>query len=198
MIQCFILKQFLDIISFSNYYDNYDSKEGIKVNLSAYERDVKEASNKKLDKRFPNSSLAHARLLTKEIIKSADKEIWLLTSDFNSAFYMSIQKEIEDFLNDPSHIFQVIVASNHNTFLKDLIAKFPNQLKVKQVNKEQLPKDNDTQEYVNYILNDTNAYRYEYSEKNIKEGIVEAIANFYSPKETSYLKDNFKSLLNVA
>lgn len=168
------------------------------MSLSVYERDVKEASRKNLDKRFPNSSIAHAKLLIQEIINNADKEIWLLSSNFNLSFYTSIKEDIEKFLADKTHTLNIIVASNENSLLKELIKKFPGQLKIKQVNKEQLPKDTDSEEYVNYIVNDTNAYRYEYSEKGIDQGNVEAIANFNNPEEASYLKKNFQSILNTA
>lgn len=59
-----------------------------------------------------------------------------------------------------------------------------------------MPIDKNTQEYVNYIVNDKNAYRYEYSDKNIDLGIVEAIANFNSPEEAKILLDNFNNLLS--
>ena len=49
---------------------------------------------------------------------------------------------------------------------------------------------------VNYIVNDNNAYRYEYSDKDLEYGSVSAIANFNNKKESDYLIKIFNKIKN--
>jgi hypothetical protein len=161
--------------------------------MQDYIQDVKNAANNNIDKRFPNSSIEHARQLVKEIINHSDKKIYSLSSNFHQDFYKSIESEIVNFLQKPDSEFNLIISNNENGLVTELKEKYTN-FKVKQVERNKLPKNDITDEYINYIVNDNNAFRYEYSEKNIDVGIVEAIANFNSPKESDILISNFHSI----
>lgn len=161
--------------------------------MKNYLDDVHEAIAKKLDKRFPNSTLEHARVLVKEIINHADKNVYLLSSTFNQEFYESIKLQVVDFLNKKESNFYLIVTSDGNGLIRQLQDKHAN-FHVYHIDKSILPQDEDSQEYVNYIVNDKNAFRYEYSDKDIDKGIVEAIANFNSADEASLLIQFFHEL----
>jgi len=71
---------------------------------------------------------------------------------------------------------------------------FPEQFKVKFISEDKFPTDNDTSERVNYIVNDNNAFRYEYSDKNIRHGVVNAFANFNHEKDSKILNDVFEEI----
>jgi hypothetical protein len=47
--------------------------------MQAYIQDIKNAAQNNLDKRFPNSSLEHARYLVKEIINHSNKRVYSLS-----------------------------------------------------------------------------------------------------------------------
>lgn len=158
-----------------------------------YLKDIQEAVKNKIDKRFPNSSVEHARLLVKEIINDSNNKVYSLSSTFHQDFYKSIETEIINFLKKPNSEFNLIISSDENGLVSELKEQYPN-FHVKKVAKSKLPKDNETKEYINYIVNDNNSFRYEYSEKNLDVGIVEAIANFNSPSEAKALINNFNSL----
>jgi hypothetical protein len=161
--------------------------------MQDYIRDVKNAAKNNINKRFPNSSLEHARQLVKEIINHSDKKIYSLSSNFHQDFYKSVEDEIVNFLQKPDSEFNLIISNNENSLVTELKEKYKN-FKVKQVERNKLPKNDTTDEHINYIVNDNNAFRYEYSEKNIDVGIVEAIANFNSPEEADILINNFNSI----
>lgn len=165
------------------------------MSTSIYEEGIKEASKNNTDKRFPNSSVAHARLLIKEIINNSDKELWLLSSTFHESFYKGLETEFKTFLSDDAHKINVIVSEDSDGLVDRLESSFSDNFIVKKIPKSSFPKDNESKEYINYIVNDTNAYRYEYNETEIDEGIVQAIANFNNKKEATILIDNFKSLV---
>jgi len=61
---------------------------------------------------------------------------------------------------------------------------------------DKFPIDKDSNEKVNYIVNDNNAYRYEYSDKDLEYGSVSAIANFNNKKESDYLIKIFNKIKN--
>lgn len=169
--------------------------------MQQYEKDVINARKNKLDQRFANSIIEHAEILTREIILDAKQNIRMLSDSFNEFFYSKIKNEIVNFLQkDKSNIFELIVADKQkeNSLIKDFQENFPNQFKVKFVNEDKFPTDDDTKERVNYIVNDNNAFRYEYSDKNIQHGVVSAIANFNHEKDTKILNEMFEQLKQVA
>ena len=162
--------------------------------MNQYEKDVINARKNKLDQRFANSIIEHARILTKEIIIDADKKVSILSDSFNEFFYSKIEDNINNFLKkDSNNIFELIVIDiqKNNNLIKKFQKDFPKQFKVKFISEDKFPTDNDTHERVNYIVNDNNAFRYEYSDKNIQHGVVNAIANFNHPKDTKILSDMF-------
>lgn len=166
------------------------------MTIKEYKKEISDAIKDGLDKRFPNSSIEHAKILVKEIINNSDKEVFSLSSSFNQDFYLSLEKEIRNFLNRPNTKFNLIVANNENGIISKFKKEYPKQFIVRLIEKDQMPVDKNSQEHVNYIVNDKNAYRYEYSDKNIDIGIVEAIANFNNPEESKVLLDNFNKLLS--
>lgn len=166
------------------------------MTIKEYKKEISDAIKNSLDKRFPNSSIEHAKILVKEIINNSDKEVFSLSSSFNQDFYLSLEKEIRNFLNKPNAKFNLIVANGENGIISKLKEEYPNQFVVRFIEKNEMPIDKNSQEHVNYIVNDKNAYRYEYSDKNIDIGIVEAIANFNNPEESKILLDNFNKLLS--
>lgn len=166
------------------------------MTIKEYKKEISDAIKNNINKRFPNSSIEHAKILVKEIINNSDKEIYSLSSSFNQDFYLSLEKEIRNFLNKKETKFHLMVGNKENGIISKLKNEYPGQFIVTFIEKEKMPIDKNTQEYVNYIVNDKNAYRYEYSDKNIDLGIVEAIANFNSPEEAKILLDNFNNLLS--
>ena len=76
--------------------------------------------------------------------------------------------------------------------------EFQTQVKVYYIDYKDYPIDKDTNERVNFTINDNNAYRYEYSDKEIDYGIVKAIANFNNPKENKILNQIFENLKKIA
>jgi sugar-specific transcriptional regulator TrmB len=166
------------------------------MTIKEYKKEISDAIKDGLDRRFPNSSIEHAKILVKEIINNSDKEVFSLSSSFNQDFYLSLEKEIRNFLNRPNTKFNLIVANNENGIISKFKKEYPKQFIVRLIEKDEMPVDKNSQEHVNYIVNDKNAYRYEYSDKNIDIGIVEAIANFNNPEESKVLLDNFNKLLS--
>ena len=165
--------------------------------MEQYERDVIYARENKLDQRFANSIIEHARILTKEIILDANKKVSILSDSFNEFFYSKLEENISNFLQkDSTNIFELIVSDKQkeNSLIQKLQKEFPNQFKVKFIAEDKFPTDNDTQERVNYIVNDNNAFRYEYSDKNIQHGVVNAIANFNHEKDSKILNDMFEQI----
>jgi hypothetical protein len=168
--------------------------------MKKYEDYVKEAVEKKLDERFANSSLEHAKVLIKYIFLDAKHSVKILTDSFNEYFYSSLLEHIENFLNKNSNNKLEIIVKKYenNSILEYLENRFKGQVKIVQKNENELPKDKDTGEIANYIVNDNNAYRYEYSDKDLKYGIVEAIANFNNKEEADILLNNFEQIKKSA
>jgi len=165
--------------------------------MKQYEKDVINARKNKLDQRFSNSIIEHAKILTREIILDAKKEVRVLSDSFNEFFYSKLEDEIINFLQkSDTNTFELIVSSNQkeNSLIKKFQQKFPNQFKVKFIEEKNFPIDNDTGERVNYVVNDNNAFRYEYSDKNIQHGVVSAIANFNNEKDAQILNKMFEQI----
>ena len=164
--------------------------------MKDYKNSVKDSAAKNINKRFANSSLEHAKLLTEELVKSANTEVCVLTDSFHDKFYSSVKPTLMNFLEKPNTTLKVIIANNNSKVLNDLISKYPEQVLKKVITFDKLPKDKDSDEYINYLINDTNGFRYEYSDKNLNDGIVEAIANFNSQEERERLKSHFDEMFN--
>ncbi len=164
--------------------------------MQDYTSSVKNSARNNTNKRFANSNLEHAKLLTEELIKSADTEICMLTDSFHDKFYSSVKPTLIQFLEKQNASLKVIIANNNSNVLNDLVSKYPKQVLKKVITFDKLPKDKDSDEYINYLINDTNGFRYEYSDKNLNDGIVEAIANFNSQEERDRLKNHFDEIFN--
>jgi len=169
--------------------------------MEQYAKDVIYARINKLDQRFTNSIIEHAKILTREIILDAKQEIRVLSDSFNEFFYSKLEDDIINFLQkNESNTFELIVSNKQkeNHLIKKFQQNFPSQFKVKFIEEDKFPTDDDTKERVNYIVNDNNAFRYEYSDKNIQHGVVNAIANFNHEQDTKILNDMFEQIKQVA
>ncbi len=166
--------------------------------MQQYEKDVIYARENKLDKRFANSIIEHARILTKEIILDANSTIRILSDSFNEYFYSDLKNEIEQFLKKNNSKIELIVAKSDKTnqLIKYFREKFPEKFIVKFIEHNYFPKDKETEEYVNYIVNDNNAFRYEYSDKELNNGYVNAIANFNNKNDSEQLNNFFDKIKN--
>ena len=162
--------------------------------MKDYTNSVKDSATSNINKRFANSSLEHAKLLTEELVKSANTEVCLLTDNFHDKFYSSVKPTLINFLDKPNTTLKVVIANNNSNTLNDLISEYPTQVLKKVIKLSDLPKDKGSNEYINYLINDTNGFRYEYSDKNLNDGIVEAIANFNSLEEREHLKNHFDNM----
>jgi len=169
--------------------------------MKQYELDVVNARKNKLDKRFGNSIVEHARVLTREIILDAKHRVRILSDSFNEFFYSKLEKNIVNFLQeDNKNIFELIVSEEKrdNSLIDKLKNQFPEQFQVKYIPQNQFPKDDESGEYVNYIVNDHNAFRYEYSDRNIQHGVVKAIANFNHQDDSAVLNNMFEEIQKIA
>jgi len=164
--------------------------------MQTYIEAVREAVEKKLDKRFANSSVQHAEVLIKAVIDDAKESIYILTTDFYAGFFNAIKKTLIQFLKkDKSKIYIITSRSNKNMKeIEELLKEHENKLEVKFIKDNEFPKNNETKENVNYVVNDNNSYRLEYSDKYLNQGIVEAIANFNNNSESNTLIKHFKQL----
>ncbi len=165
--------------------------------MEKYEKSIVEAREQELNKRFANSTLAHAKILLKEIILDAENKVSLLSCSFNTELYSDLEKYIDGFLSQSkTNIFELITSyqEKDNELLKKLSSVHPENFKVFLVDSEHFPVDSETNEKASYIVNDNNAFRYQYSSKDIKYGVVKAIANFNSVKENKLLVDLFERI----
>ncbi|WP_434637390.1 hypothetical protein MLC35_01025 [Sulfurimonas sp. NW7] len=168
--------------------------------MKEYKRYVEEAREKKEDFRFANSSTDHAKILIENIILDANRNIKILTDSFNEFFYNQLKENFINFLKkDANNKLEIILSSKEkNSLLDELKSKFLDQVSVILIDKEKLPKDKETEEIVNYIVNDNNAFRYEYSDKDLEYGVVEAVANFNNKSDADSLISNFEQIKKVA
>jgi len=167
--------------------------------MEQYEKIVKNARKEKKDERFANSSIAHARILTSEILLDANNSVKILSDSFNEYFYSKLYIPIENYLKrDALNKFEVITSKGkeNNSVLSELKQRFQDQVKLIFIKDDKFPIDKDSNEKVNYIVNDNNAYRYEYSDKDLEYGSVSAIANFNNKKESDYLIKIFNKIKN--
>ena len=165
--------------------------------MSNYEKVIKNARKNKLNKRFGNTSIEHAKVLFKEIILDANNNIKILSDNFNNYFYSKILPTIEEFLNrDKNNTLEIIVIDEekNNELLDFLKSKYKEQVKMYKIPKDNYPIDSDSEERINFIVNDNYAYRYEYSDKDLEYGVVEAIANFNNEEESKILQDIFDEI----
>jgi sugar-specific transcriptional regulator TrmB len=162
--------------------------------LNNYTNSVREAAKNNTNFRYANSTLEHAKVLTEELIKHSNKEICMVSDEFFDDFYYSIRTTIKNFLNKKDAVFKLIISKKGSKLAKELKANYPNNFLIKIVSTDKLPKDNETKETINYLINDTNGFRYEYSDKDAKNGLVKAIANFNSPDEREILHKAFDIL----
>ena len=162
--------------------------------MENYEKIIEEARKQKLDKRFGNTSIEHARILFKEIFLDANNSIKILSDKFNSYFYSKLKNEIKHFLKKDNNNVIEIITTEKNSFLDKLKTLFPKQIKIYLIDYKQFPIDKETKERINFIISDNNSYRYEYSDKDLENGIVKAIANFNSKQDTLILNKIFEEL----
>jgi|GEM_PF-2191976 len=166
--------------------------------MKSYEKDVIKARETKEDFRFANSIIDHARILIQNIIIDANHEVKILSDNFNEYFYAQLEIKIEEFLNKNTNQKLKIITSleqkANNQVIIRLEKSFPNKVEVKYIDKKDFPKDDSSKETANYIVNDNCSFRYEYSDKDISSGVVNAIANFNNKEDSDLLIVNFDSI----
>jgi DNA-binding LacI/PurR family transcriptional regulator len=172
------------------------TKQGEK--MENYKKAIEEARKEKINKRFGNTSIEHAKILTNEILLDAKHTVKILSDNFNNYFYSKIIENIKNFLKkDKKNVIEIITNKNEkksNKLIKNLKEEFPTQIKVYYIDNKNFPIDSETGERVNFIINDNNAYRYEYSDAEIDNGIVKAIANFNNSEENQILNEIFEKI----
>lgn len=162
------------------------------------EKIFEEARKKKINKRFTNSSIEYLKSLTKEIILSANHYIKILSTNFNNYFYSKLEKDIKNFLQkNKNNYIEIITSKTKNGLINELKKEFPKQIKVYYLEYNDFPIDNDTKEKINFIINDNDAYRYEYND-NMDYKITKSIANFNNKEETKLLNNTFQKLKQIA
>ncbi|WP_297453692.1 hypothetical protein [Persephonella sp.] len=155
---------------------------------------VRKAAKKEENIDIDNSSVDHAVLVIEELIRYASKNIYILTDEFKDKFYRLLDTTLINFLKKGGKIY--ILSYNdisNNEFLKDLKNRFPKNIFVKKVLKEDKPKlfVEKQQKYINFILNDKKGVRYELDEK-LNDLTTRAIVN-YGDEETH---DLFKQVFD--
>jgi hypothetical protein len=143
----------------------------------------------KIDLRFINSNIEDSIAITQEIIIDAKTRVSVLSDSFNEFFYSKLEESIIYFLNkSEENRFELVVLDTIND--NELIQKFRNdfsiQFQVKCISEYAFPIDNDTQNRVNYIVNDNNAFRYEYGTKSI--------SNFNNEQDAKVLVETFNHI----
>jgi len=169
--------------------------------MDNYKKIVRESRKAKINKRFGNTSIEHAKILTSEILLDAKHCVKILSDNFNNYFYSKLLPNIKTFLKDKKNCIEIIIGKNKdkkNGLIDSLEKEFPEQIKVYFLDYNDFPIDNDTKERINFIVNDNNSYRYEYSDKEVDYGIVKAIANFNNQEENEILNNVFESLKQIA
>lgn len=167
-----------------------------------YKTQVNEAAGKNSNRVFSNSSLEHAYFLTQKLIHNANHEIKIITRKFDARFYQDLLPDFKSFLEkDKKNKLAIgIMEGDNNMLLKDLKSQFDNQVEIHFFSKAQsqalINKDKDV--YINYFVNDTNGFRYEYEDEKIDDGVVSAFANFNDEKSARVLRDFFDKLTSVA
>lgn len=162
--------------------------------MENYINSVRDSAKNHISKRYANSSLEHARLLTEELINYSEKEVNMLSNTFHNGFYSALKPVIKAFLDKDGTKFKLLTSDENSKILQELKDEYPDKFITKIVPLKQFPIDKDSEEEVNFLINDQNGFRYEYSDKNINNGLVEAVANFNSSSEVDYLREHFNTL----
>jgi hypothetical protein len=118
----------------------------------------------------------------------------MLSNTFHNGFYSALKPVIKAFLDKDGTKFKLLTSDENSKILQELKDEYPDKFITKIVPLKQFPIDKDSEEEVNFLINDQNGFRYEYSDKNINNGLVEAVANFNSSSEVDYLREHFNTL----
>lgn len=170
-----------------------------KIDLEkTYKEFVADCAKNRKNEVIPNSNMAHAQLIVSNIFKLADKEVCIVSTEFYRPFYSRLLPSIEDFLKKNDASLSVLTTRDADSdFISSLRDKFKDKFNYKKIANKNLLFDKDTNSYLNFIVNDTNSFRYEESDGEKENGVVTAVANFNDEKFSKSLRDAFDVINNI-
>lgn len=158
-----------------------------------YEEKVKELAEKKINELLPNSTLEHASIGIKYLIKNAESKIKIVSNEFFEEFWAEMQPFLSNFLDKETSSLDVVILEEYKkegilTKLKDA---FPERVKIYSF------KNKDIKSKIsNFVTVDQMGYRIELSDEQKKDKVVKGIINFGDKSGTDSLNNLFQTIID--
>lgn len=161
-----------------------------------YNKLVEEAAENDKNLIIPNSSVAHAILISQKLIDKAENNIKILTGELTSVYYDHISDNLGNATRKLSRLgaIRIIIsdaAARENPTLNNFLRDNNNVIQVKRVN-EQVDRIDPESFRNHFLVSDSKRYRFEkpHTREDLDEFKVEALANF-GDEERAEVLDSF-------
>jgi hypothetical protein len=146
-----------------------------------YERYVASAANAMSNQVISGSSMAHANILVKNLLKIARQDICIISNRLDGSFWKYLSANIDDALARGCSIRILCLRQIDHSAIADLAGMGCEKLQVREYSGE---------DYLNnFMVVDRCSYRFEPNGERLN-----AVCNFNDPHLVSIFKDQFESL----
>jgi len=147
---------------------------------AGYDELVSRCATSKSDIWIKNKSISHAAILFKYILKSAQKDVYLISGKMDSAFYANkstVVEAIKEFLSSSEHKLSIIVTTCVDRLAIDGLKTALSESESARLNICELNlSEEDAKEVSHFMVSDVGALRYETDHTD--DGDVTALASF--------------------
>jgi len=163
-----------------------------------YSTIIKRLSKQNLDFEIDNSNPLHARIVMRELLNRARREVYILSDSFKEEFYKELSEELLNFVKKGKKLKLLMINElPSNLILEKLCEESSNNVEVRVATEEgkEFLWEKDNSKYLNFFLDDYSGVRWE-REENIRNGITKALVNFGNKKLHDELLERFQEVFN--
>jgi hypothetical protein len=166
-----------------------------KNSLESYILIVKEAAESKRKENIPNSTMAHAEIGVRFLLKNAREGsiIQIVSNEFFDEFWGRLRGVLSDFIKKAGSL-EVVLLKKKNRLLEDLQKEYVDNVKVYLMRDDVPNKD----KIAHFFVVDPVGYRAELSDELMKDQIVKGVLNFGDVDGSRELRSDFERLKSLS
>lgn len=165
----------------------------MKKEQKTYEEIIREAANEQRNENIPNSSLVHAEVGIRELLARAypNTTVRIVSYEFFEEFWAKFINALSNFLSN-NGIVEILLLSKKNRLIEELQKQFGgDKVKVYLANEDIKKKE---KEVPHFVVLEPKGYRFELSDKDLKDKIVRGYVNFGDENGSKELRKFFDTL----
>jgi hypothetical protein len=151
--------------------------------MQPFESIVKDYAENKRNEDIPNSTIEHAYIGVKYLLKNATGAVQILSGRFRAPFWSRFEESFKTFFATLSNKLEVIVIDDitDNQTARNLRTQYPRQVTFLHLLSDQIKQilpDKSAENLPHFMVIEPVGYRFERSDKDKQDALVKGIINF--------------------